>query len=840
MIAREMVRGWVAGLAVVLLLAGVAEADGFIVIEQPPAPPGPPPVGRPPRIRPAWAAYMPLEVKNHKVVTDIRETVAVTKIDQVFHNPNPVQLDGTYLFPLPENASVHRFSMWMDGKEVHGEILDAEKARTIYEDIVRKMRDPALLEYVGGRVYRARVFPIPPNGDVRVALEYGETIDVNDGLAAYRYPLNTEKFSAKDIEDVSIAVTIRGQAPLKSVFCPSHNATISRPSDREARVGFEAHHVRPDRDFLVYYQIGEKEFGTSLLTHRLGGEDGYFLLRIAPPAIGDAGKVLPKDVCFVFDTSGSMAGEKIAQAKRALRHCLSSLREEDRFNIISFATEVRPFREGLVPASRENVNAARAEVDKLVAAGGTNINQALQAALKAGAAATAERPYMVVFMTDGEPTIDERDPEKIQANVRKANEGRCRLFVFGVGHDLNTKLLDRLAEDNRGAREYIDEREDIEVKVSSFFRKVGSPVLSDVELVLGGASVVDVYPKQMPDLFAGGELTVVGRYRTPGRHVITLHGRRAGERLTWQYPATFAEKEAEADFLPRLWATRKVGYLMDEIRLRGETQELKDEIIRLAKRYAIVTPYTSYLVLEDGERRGLARAETGGPAAAQRVFVRVRQAAGQQVPNAAGWTREAKGQTGVEGSRHILALRDASPAEVQLGPRIVLDSTAGDPGDATGTVPVDSTRAEAPVQIVGAKTFYRADDRWVDADYDGKAKTQKVKAFSDEYFKLLRDVPDMGKYLAVGPRVIVVVAKTAYESVERTPAKHWATPEEAKTRDRENPAQVLAGTRTGARLARLLRWNTLPGPGLGQRSPRPSRAARPARCGVRRPCRRFS
>lgn len=752
MSATRTLRILVIGSFVALAIAVRTQADGFIVIERPVLPPGP----RPPRV-----SYMPLEVKNHNVTCDIRDTVGTTKVDQVFHNPNSHQMEGTYLFPLPETASVQKFSMWMNGTEVHGELLDARKARATYEDIVRRMKDPALLEYVGGRVYRARVFPIPAHGDVRIALQYDETIGVSDGLGTYRYPLNTEKFSAKDIEDVTIVVNIRSEVPLKSVFCPSHNATVSRPNDREARVGFEAHHVRPDQDFVVHYQMSEKEFGLSLLSFRQAGEDGFFMARIAPPVGADSEKIFPKDVCFVLDTSGSMAGEKIAQARRAMSFCLASLRPEDRFNIISFATETRPFRESLVAATRENVDAAKTEVQKVEAAGGTNIDEALLTAVRAGARAGGDRPCLIVFITDGEPTVGERSPEKIQANVKKANEGRCRLFVFGVGHDLNTKLLDRLAEDNRGAREYIDEKEDIEVKVSAFFKKVSDPVLSDIELRFDDAAVSQVYPKQLPDLFHGGELVVVGRYQSPGKHNVAISGKRASKSVTWVFATTFFDAGTDNDFLPRLWATRKVGFLMDEIRLHGETSELKDEIVRLAKRYAIITPYTSYLVVEDSARPGIAGAErpVSSPVVARMLEAGAKKdtSFGYKLHEASRYSRTETGALGVQASGEAMALQSMGG-----GGQGVPATSPGGASDA----PVTPDAFRKAIKVVGHKTFYFDADRWTDSEYDGKSATTKVKAFSDDYFKLLRDTPELGRYLALGSRLVVVLGGKACEIVE--------------------------------------------------------------------------
>lgn len=758
------------------------QAQGFIVVETtqviitPRPEPMPRPIPRPPR-----HTHFPLEVRNQHVNTTIRDTVANTRVEQIFHNPNNQQMEGTYMLPLPETAAIQKFSMWMDGKEVHGELLDANKARQTYEEIVRRTRDPGLLEYVGQRLYRARVFPIPANGDVRIAVEYGETLTVDNGLGTYRYPLNTEKYSAKPIEDVAITVEITSQVPLKSVFCPSHTATISRPSDTRARVGFEARGVLPDRDFVVHYLMSDKEFGLSLLSFRPPAEEGYFLARISPPLQADADKILPKDVCLVLDTSGSMAGDKIIQAKKALNFCISSLRRDDRFNLITFATDVRPFRDSLVSATEENVAAARAEVEKLVAAGGTAIDESLQAALKVDAPRSGNRPYMIVFITDGEPTVGERNPDRILANVKAApNQDRSRIFVFGVGHDLNTRLLDRLADDNRGAREYVTEKEDIEVKVSALFKKLSDPVLTDIEIKFADAETFDVYPKTWPDLFHGSELVVVGRYRRPGHHGMTMSGKRGNDNMTWRFDANFGEStRSESDFIPRIWATRKIGYLMDEIRLHGETKELKDEIVSLARRHAIVTPYTSYLVIEDTPEQAMALSGPQQLGAVLRRSLSESEAAGRQAgaglegrqggfggfASRDGNERFYRGEKAIDQSREAYRLRGDSPlagepmpAEDALrynySPALRPRTQPGKPADHD---------AEYPIKLVGDKTFYLADGRWIDSQYDGKAETRKIEAFSDAYFDLLKSTPKLGKYLAIGERVIVVLNSTAYE-----------------------------------------------------------------------------
>lgn len=754
------------GLCALLASAGEAAADGFVYIHHPPpgvpVPPGP-----------GGRRNTPLEVRNHNVTCTIRDRFAVTTVDQVFHNPFAQQLEGEYMFPMPERAAVQKFSMWMNGKEVHGEILDAEKARKTYEEIVMKSKDPALLEYVGSRLYRARIFPIPASGDVRVQLEYSEDVVIDSGLGIYRYPLNTEKFSSRDIESVTVKVDIRSEVPLKSVFCPSHETEIRRPDDRNATVAFEARRVRPDRDFILYYQTAESEFGLSLLSYRPAGEDGFFMARIAPPIRSD-GKSVPKDICFVLDTSGSMSGEKIEQAKRALKYCLQNLRADDRFNVIFFATDTRPFRDQIVPADRANVDAALEAVAQLRAAGGTDINEALRKAVQAGRdrrIAGQYRPYMIAFITDGEPTVGEQNPDRIRENVREANEGQgdagARLFVFGVGHDLNTKLLDTLAEENRGTREYIDEKENIEVKVSRFYEKIADPALCEIQVDFGGADVAQVYPKVLPDLFHGGEIVLVGRYRAAGRQAVKITGKRGSEALKWEFPAEFATGTTPNDFLPRLWATRKIGFLMDEIRLRGEKAELKDEVVQLAKRYGIVTPYTSFLVVEDEQRHIAANRPAAAPHVAD-AFVTAGGGMGAGADHGLGLAvdgEQAKKQA-VRYSMEAKTLSVGDDAVVAEGLRNLgyLAPGATTRPAASATKPA-AHRNEA-LKVVGDKTFYLSDGRWVDSRYDGKAETKKVKAFSDDYFRLLREHKGFEKYFALGARVVVVADGRAYETVE--------------------------------------------------------------------------
>ncbi|UCE61648.1 MAG: VWA domain-containing protein [Phycisphaerales bacterium] len=702
-----------------------------------------------------------LEVRTHRVEASIVDGVTVTNVDQVFFNPYDRTVEGTYIFPLEDDIALSKFSMFVNGKEIEGKLLGVEEARRTYESIVRQMRDPALLEYIGTRMFQARIFPINPKSEVRVRLSYTQMLETENGLAHYRYPLNTKRHSATPVGNVSVSVNVTSSVPIKSVFSPSHKIGVSRPSDYRVAASFEDKHVYSNKDFELYYSLGDKEFGLTVLTHRQAGEDGFFLARIAPPANLDAADVMPKDITFVVDTSGSMAGQKINQAKKALQFCLDNLNKEDRFNIVPFSHEAMAFRNKLVEVTRDNVAEAGRFVEELGAAGGTNINDALLAALQANPAPEAARPYMIVFLTDGMPTIGVTDTTEILKNVRVENSEQIRLFVFGVGHDVNTHLLDLLAEQNDGTRDYVDPDEDLELKLSSFYRKVEHPVLAGLALSYGGLKVLDMYPPKLGDLFSGSELVVVGRYGGAGSYAVELTGTRRGKYERFVYETSFPSESQPHEFLQRLWATRKVGYLLDEMRLHGENRELKDTIVQLATRYGIVTPYTAYLVTEPGEitRRGgrrdnwLADTVAASPAL-HRSAKKRRETRRSRSASSSDQSRlqPSFGPVAVEESKEADALKRLG----RDGSLPYADSASGGRGN--------SASERATVSRVGTRTFYHVGDRWIDSTYDGKTETRKVELFSQAYFDLIRQDSRLGKCFALGERVIVVVNGTVYEA----------------------------------------------------------------------------
>ena len=695
-----------------LLAPVAARADGVIIVDPPPCDPACPepfPVGD------------QLEVRSHRVDVTIADQVATTAIDQVFHNPQEWTAEGIYIFPIPDGATIDAFTMEVDGEPVEAEILSAEEAREIYDDIVRNQRDPALLEYVGRGAIQASVFPIPPGEDRRITIEYREVLTAENGLVRYVYPLNTERFSAAPLEQASIHVEVESAEPVHAIYSPTHDIAVDRDDERRFTAGWEASDITPGTDFELMYSVSDQAIGANLISYRdAESGEGTFLLLAAPGIEADQPAVA-KDVIVVLDTSGSMEGEKIAQARDAVSYILDNLNAEDRFTVVDFSTGVRYYDDELRPA--EDAEDAADWVQRLEATGGTDINGAL---LEAMTIADPDRPTYMIFLTDGLPTEGETDVPAILENVGEAAPDNIRLFTFGVGYDVDTVLLDTLVQDHHGSSAYVEPGERIDDTVAAFYARVSSPLLTNVAVEVDGVTIEEVYPRPLPDIFAGTQLVVTGTYREGGPATIRLTGEVNGERQTFVYEGLEFREAGGDDVLPRLWATRKIGYLLTEIRLHGENPELVDAIVDLSIRYGIVTPYTSYLITEDD-----ILTEAGRDRAAEDVAV---SAAPAMTPEAA-----------VHQSQDA-----ASMAEADAAP-----SVSG--GDATG--------AEGnAIRIVGSRTFVQQDGVWIETTFAPETmETVKVRFASDDYFALLDRFPDLADAFALGDRVIAISHGAAFE-----------------------------------------------------------------------------
>jgi Ca-activated chloride channel homolog len=664
-------------------------------------------------------------IKYHRVNVEINHPLAHTQVDQVFHNASNRELEGTYLFPIPTGASLSQFAMDVDGKMTKAELLQADQARRIYEDIVRRRIDPGLLEYAGQNLFRARVYPIPAQGDKRIQLSYDQLLPTESALHTYRYTLSTEKFSATPLENVTLTVRLKTKTPLKSIYSPSHDLKITRQGEYAALVSYEASKVKPDADFELYYTTAEDPIGVSLLSYREGNQDGYFMLLGAPKVEWKQEQTAAKSMTFILDTSGSMAGDKIKQAKAALEYNLNQLSPQDSFHLISFSDTVEPFSNKPMPATSANIRKAIAHVQGLQATGGTDIDSALQNAFKH--LNGPKELNMIVFLTDGDPTVGETNLNTILNKARLSNKSQARLFVFGVGFDVNIPFLDKLSQENKGSSEYVRPEENIEIKVSNLFSRISHPILANLKLGFGSASIYDLYPRELPDMFKGSQLVLVGRYRQPGPVTVSLSGLLQGQAKSFSYSGQNLSKDKTAhSFLPRLWATRKIGFLLDQIRLKGKNKELVEEVIRLSKQYGIITEYTSFLVRDD-------------------VDVRRPAASAPMMEEADGYLERSLGEA--KGSWAISQSRNAQKMQQNAAP-----ATANSYYDQAG-----QEQQISQVRYIGQKSFYQKKGIWQDAAVADKLPRLQIKHFSELYFALAQK-PELRKILALGPELEFVYA----------------------------------------------------------------------------------
>lgn len=690
-----------------------------------------------------------LPIQSYKIQTTIQEQVAVTHIEQVFFNPYKHQLEGTYMLAVPEGANISKFTLEVDGEQVKAEVLDKNKAENIYQSIVRKQRDPGILSFSGKGLIQARVFPIEPEKTKKIEIRYEEILPYDRGVCRYQYALATEKICKKPIDYVEIKVDLSSNTPIRNIYSPSHEVKIERDTNFKARLKYSDENISPEHDFQLIYTVSTDPIGLDVLTFKDEDKDGFFLL-LAAPEIPKPESVNPKDVVFVLDKSGSMkSNDKIEQAKEALEYCIRSLNKEDRFAVIIFSDEIETLTEKLTSAAKADVDSISKKIKDIDASGGTNIDGALKTALRL--VEESSRPAYVLFLTDGRPTVGERDIKEILAHVKKWNEASSRIFAFGVGFDVNTALLDEISQKNKGLATYVKPKEDIEVSVSSLYSKIADPVLSDLELDFSGLEVSKIYPKELPDLFSGSQLVVLGRYEEGGNEKVTLSGKVAGKPEKFSEEFSFTKDNTSLEYIPRLWAARRIGYLMNEIRMNGQNKELVDEVIELSQKYGILTEYTSFLVKEDLPL-ALQPTAPGTPFERRSRLSQTDSAA----PSAGGFF----GGFGMAGSTAARPLSQSVGKEAVVESEVLQNQLQRAESLSSQNVMFrydEESRKKVEkiqgVRYAGKQAFFQRGKAWVSTQFDEKKPIIQVKPYSDAYFQLAELSPEISKILALGAEV---------------------------------------------------------------------------------------
>ncbi|QDU93807.1 VIT and vWA domain-containing protein [Lignipirellula cremea] len=693
--------------------------------------------------RPQPQPQQAYKIKALTINANLADQIAKVQVTQSFVNTGNRQMEVSFVYPLPYDGAVDQLTFMVDGTEYEAKLLSATEARTIYEGYMRRNQDPALMEWMGHGMFKTSVFPVPPGAERSVTLKYTQVVRKTGGLTEFLFPMSTAKYTATPVEKIAINVNIQSQASIKNVYSPTHSVDIQRPSNIQAVVKFEVENETPASDFRLLYDIGDEAVGATVLSYRpLPNEDGYFLMMVSPEVRKSTEEQPRKTVVFVVDRSGSMSGKKMEQAKNALRFVINNLHEGDLFNVIAYDSVVESFQPELQRYNDDTRKRALGWIEGVYAGGSTNIDGALKAAL--GQLVDNKQPSYVVFLTDGLPTAGETKEQQIVINAAERNKVRARVFSMGVGYDVNSRLLDKLARKLYGQSEYVRPNDDIEEQVARLYERIGAPALSNVDIAydLEGASVEQgsavnrVYPRETYDLFAGDQLVVVGRYRKPGAAKVTIAGTVSEAEQSFDFPAELTRHSGDETyaFVEKLWATRRVGEIIDEIDISGKNQELIDELVSLSTKHGILTPYTSFLADDQPQLRPPGEVR----ALAADAFGALEQNAGGQ----AGFAQRAeKG-----------AMKRAAQAPA--------------PGAARYRNAQDgSLQVVQNVQNVASKTFFLRDGRWVDSSVTPEqiAKAQKVERFSKEYFDLVdKHGADAAPYLAIEGSVVVQLGDQTY------------------------------------------------------------------------------
>lgn len=692
-------------------------------------------------------------VRYIDVRMNVRDQVASVVVDQQFYNTGNRTIEVEYFLPLPADAAINGMTLVVDGQEMPGVVMKADEARKVYEEIVRVKKDPALLEYCGKGLYRTRAFPLEPGKPAQVIVKYDQVLRRDGGLVEIGYPLDGGKYSSKVAERITLTLDVKSRIAITNVYSPTHELDVKRPDAGSFKAVYEVKSAIPTSDLLVYYKTGDEAIGATLLAYQSDPkEDGYFMIMASPNLSRGTGnnEAMAKDVVFVIDHSGSMSSHnKLGQAKEALGFVLQNLNKNDRFNIVAFDDSIEPVFESLVEATSDKVTEAQTIIDALRPAGGTDIHAALQKALEMTRSGKEKgdksRPQYVIFLTDGLPSTGQTNIAKIIQDTTAANKSSARIFALGVGYDVNVALIDKLVQENGGVSDYVKRGEPLEAKASRMYAKIQHPVMTGVKVALQGVTLQRVYPPEAGDMFEGGQIVMVGRFRADdvrklgedGLTRLEVSGNYGGKQRTFSYPVSLApsRRSITHGYLERLWAVRRIGFLLDEVQLNGKTnQELVDEIVRLATKYAIVTPFTSFLADENKRAGGKEIAA----AATRREVTRLRDTT-----------------TGAEGNRNADARQQMNQA-MKPAPA-VSESSAGADGKAewrfaryAGAATAEEYDAGARAKQVGGvaqvgnQALYQQGKQWrtgetLHVDLEKSAEqVQNVKRFSDEYFALTK------------------------------------------------------------------------------------------------------
>lgn len=709
----------------------------------------------PDRVRPAPAPASPVSVAAMDADVRIDGVHAETSLTIRLENPHPRVQESVVLVPVPPGATVKFLEL--DGVEgrLEGQVLPKDEARRIYDNIVRQVRDPALLEFVGNGLIQTSVFPVPARGHATVKIIYEELLPAGaepDGRIDYHLP-RTESADSTIPWTINLSWKLAGGHA--ALYSPSHPVEFRRTDGETATLTLSGQ-IAPGPFRLSSMPAKTDALAGSIFLHPGDqGDDGTFLMLLAPPP-ADQNEVIPRELTLVIDRSGSMAGETMDQTRAAALQVVEGLDDGERFNIISYNEAATPLFDAPRAKDAETTRLAREFIAAIRVSGGTNIHGALMKALEPGPA-EGFLP-VVLFMTDGIPTIGETGEMAIREAVKAANRHNQRIFTFGVGTQINTPLLSRLADDSRATATYILPSEDVELKVVGVFRRLAGPLVESPEFSVtrpdgtpAPGVVTDLVPSTLPDFFAGELQVVLGRFTTNEPVRLVVRGRRAGGKAV-ETVVTLDPSKATADHshVPRLWATRRIAVLTDALRDLGaagspgaaqevspqdpRARELVDEIVRLSLRYGVMTEYTSFLAVESTQ---------------------LTDAAGIRRRAESSFGRALNERSGAGAFSQEWNSQRAREATVVERDQVLMEGTD-----------LAQNRIEG-VRQVADKTFFRREGAWVDAEVVADGPVTDVAIDSPEFGELVDRLIASNRQsaLALGENTIINESGRQYRIV---------------------------------------------------------------------------
>jgi len=699
-----------------------------------------------------------VEITKIEATVDILDQVATTTIEIHLRNTSRRREEAELIMPLPDDAVIRHFTYEGAGNEGQAKILPKEEARRIYNSLVAKIRDPALLEFIGYSLVRSSVVPVEANGTQWVRLTYEHLLSVDDKRVDYVLPRSE---SLEYTVPWQITFDIKASERISTAYSSSHRLEIIRKNANEIRVKVSADATSQPGPFRLSYLLEKNCVTASMFSYpdpKVGG--GYFLLLAGLPIEPEkqAGEhKIKREVTLVMDRSGSMNGEKIEQAREAALQVLAGLEDGEKFNIIIYSNTVELFSEEPVLKTSENEGAARRYIEGIKANGGTNIHDALVEALRQEP--TSGFLPIMLFLTDGLATVGNTSEVAIRDVVIKGNVHKRRVFTFGVGVDVNAPLLERIAAESRAKATFVLPKEDVEVKIAQVFRQLDGPILADPQLDIateqGQAArgrTRDIIPAKLPDLFVGDQLVLLGQYVGDEPLVFNLSGNYLGQTRTFRFTFNFAKATTRNGFVPRLWASRKIAELIDEVRQLGadssvtendpKFKELVDDVVRLSTEFGILTEYTAFLAREGTDLADHAEVLRG---------------AGRNFGHRALASRSGLGA--VNQSFNMARQREQKSLNMRND---FLDAKMNRVSIST-------------VQQVNDLAFYRRGNRWVDSrlvSRDKEVKPTKVIEFgSQEFYQLALRLAHAGRQGSISLRGDILLEVDGEPILVRGPVK---------------------------------------------------------------------